>query len=590
VTAATLFRKSKFSPTDKGCQRIIKAKFFIRWPHSSVGGFVAAFITGLSFILIGCGKKTDSSPLLARVEKATISQRQYEQRFKNLTMLTPIDNAPMREALLQAMIDEQVLLIEADRRGLRETEEFKRRAEAIRLDAMLEAYRDSMVDTVTAREAEIKEAFALANEQAAARHLYAPTLAEANALHEKLQNGATFEELAPTVFKDYRLASSGGYLGYFKWDDMDPTFSATAQKLRKGEISKPVRTKYGYSIIKLEDRVRSPILTETQYGQQRKKLKWVTAHRKRARMIQQLDAKTLADLKIQFNEATLAQMWEKMQRAKADTALHVENGVDSAALSPTAEVATIGGQTWTVKDFQARALQTSARQRSRVQSVEDLKDFIVGLALRDEYLRRAKRAGFEKNPQVQQTIREHKNGFLVEKMKSLLTDSVRVPVDSLYAAYLSQPQNYVHPAMVRLREITVANRQQSEYIFREAKRGVEFAGLARRYSIRKWSAERGGEVGYVAKGDLGALAEQIFKLKAGEIGGPYQQGEYFMIVQVLDIKPSLQKTFEEAKAEIEENLLPTYRQRELEKQLEILRRPLQITVDQRVLQQVKSPL
>lgn len=550
----------------------------------------AALMVALPLILISCSQKTDANAVLAQVGSATISQRQYEWRFKKLAMLTPIDNAPFRDALLQAMIDEQVLLLEADRRGLRDGEDFKRRAEAIRIDAMLDTYRNSLVDTVTVQENEIKQAFLLANEQAAARHLYTPTLAQANVLYEKLQAGASFDELAPAVFKDYRLASNGGYLGYFKWEDMDPTFAAVAQKLKKGEISKPVRTKFGYSIIKLEDRVRAPILTETEYAQQRKKLKWVTEHRQRAQSIQKLDATTLAELKIQFNEATLAQMWGKMQAAQTDTTHEVENGVDLVALAPTAEVAKIGGQIWTLKDFQARAIQTSARQRSRVQSVDDLKDFIGGLALRDEYWRRAQRAGFEKNPKVKQTIRDYENSFLIEKMKSLLTDSVRVPVDSLHAAYFAQPQNYVHPATVRIREITVANRKQSEYILREAKRGADFAGLARRYSIRKWTAERGGEVGYVTKGDLGTLAEQIFKLKPGEIGGPYHQDEYFMLVQVLEANPAQQKTFAEAKPEIEEDLLPTYRQRELEKQLQALRQPLTITVDQQVLQQVKSPL
>lgn len=298
--------------------------------------------------------------MLAKIGEATISQRQYEWRLRNLLMLTPMDTAPMREALLQAMIDEQVLLIEANRRGWRETEDFKRRAESIRADAILEAYRDHLVDTVQARENEIKEAFFLAQEQVAARHLYTSTLAEANILYEKLQNGATFEELAPSIFKDYRLASNGGYLGYFKWDDMDPTFSAVAQKLRKGEISKPVRTKFGYSIIKLEDRMRPPILTETDFAKEKKKFRWVTEHRKRARAIQNLDAKTLAELRIQFNEAVLAQMWEKMHASRADTIRDLEDGVAWAGLAPTAEVAKIGGQTWTIQDFQERALPTSA--------------------------------------------------------------------------------------------------------------------------------------------------------------------------------------------------------------------------------------
>jgi len=542
----------------------------------------------LGFFLFSCGRKSETHAVLAKVGDATISQRQYEWRLRNLLMLTPLDTAPVREALLQAMIDEQVLLIEANRRGWRETEDFKRRAESIRLDAILEAYRDHLVDTVQANENEIKEMFFLAQEQVAARHLYAPTLAEANAYYEKLQSGATFEELAPSVFKDYRLASNGGYLGYFKWDDMEPTFSATAQKLRPGEISKPVRTKFGYSIIKLEDRTRPPIITETDFAKEKKKFRWVTEHRKRARTIQNLDAKTLAELQIQFNETALAQMWEKTQSSRAGTMRDSEDGV--AGLTPTAEVANINGQTWMIRDFQERARQTSVRQRNRVQSAEDLRDFISGLALREEYLRRAHKAGFHNDATVQQRIRMKEESFLIEKMKSLLTDSVAVPEDSLRQEYAALPENYVHPAMVRLREITVAHQEQIAHILREIERGKEFSELARRYSLRKWSAERGGDVGYVTKGDLGELAEKIFKLKPRAIGGPYQRDQYFSIVQVVDVKPALPKTFDEAKAEIAENLLPAYRQRELQKQLQKLRQPLTIAVEQKVLQQVKTLL
>ncbi|MDZ7290559.1 MAG: peptidylprolyl isomerase [candidate division KSB1 bacterium] len=545
---------------------------------------------GLAIVFMACSRKSDSNPAVARVANRLITQQAYEQRLKNLTMLTPVDNAQIRDALLQAMIDEQVLLLEADRRGLREQEDFKHRAESFRIDAVLEAYRESLVDTVTVQESEIKEAFALAHEKAAARHLYAPTLEEANALYEKLRAGATFEELAPQVFKDYRLASTGGYLGYLKWEDMDPTFAAEAQKLKKGEISKPVRTKYGYSIIKLEDRVRESFLTETEYGQQRKKLKWVTEHRKRARTIMKLDAETLAGLHIQFNQATLDQMWQQIQQARADSNQRIESDSDFAVLPPTAMVATVAGKAWTVKDFQERAVWTSARQRNKIQSIHDLKDFISGLALREEYLRRAKDAGFEKDPKVQQRIRDNENRFLIEKMKSLLTDTVRVPEDSLRQVYQEQPQYQIYPAMMKLREITVTSREQANLILRQLKAGVNFAELAKRYSVRKWTAERGGEVGYVMEGELGQWGKAIFKLKKGEFGGPYQQDAYFTIVQVLDIKPARQKTFVEAKPDIEEVLLPVFKQRALEKQLQALRQPLTIEVDQKVLEQVKSPL
>jgi len=543
------------------------------------------------FFLSSCNSNTDTSPVLARVGKAEITQDEYEKRLRDVTMLAPVDNAPIRQALLQTMIDEEVLLIEADRRGLREQEDFKQRSQAIRMDAALEAYREAIADTkAVAQEEEIKQAFVLANEQVAARHLYAPSLEEANTLYAKLQAGATFEELAPQVFKDYRLASNGGYLGYFKWDEMEPNFTAAAQDLKKGEISKPVRTKHGYSIIKLEDRVRPPILTETEYGVQRKKMKWITAHRKRAREIQKMDAKTFQSLNVQFQDAVITQMFEQIQRDRANSNQLLEEGVLFDALPETAVVAQIAGKNWTMNDFRARAAQTSARQRSRIQTKDDLKDFIGGLALRDEYLRRAKRAGFEKNANVLATIRHQENLFLLEKMTRLLTNSVRMPLDSLRYVYSERPQDYVFPEMARVREITVANQAQSRSMVRQLKNGADFSELAKRYSLRKWSAERGGEVGYVTKADLGQMGDGVFNLKPGEIGGPYQQGEYFSIFEVMERLPARQKTFDEAKAGIEEMLLPIYQQRALRKQLEALRQPLAVDVNQQVLQQVKSPL
>jgi len=563
--------------------RIASLALSILYPLSS--------ILGLAFCALSCTTQSDKGPVLARVGERVVTSAEYAQRLKDVLMLTPLDDARMRQAVLETMIDEQALLIEADRRGLRETDDFKHYAKSLAVDALLEAYREVIADRRTVvQESDVQAAFVLANEQAAARHLYTPTLEQATALYEKLQAGASFEELAPQVFKDYRLARNGGYLGYFKWDDMDPTFAAAAQSLKKGEISKPVRTKFGYSIIKLEDRVRAPLLTETQYGVQRKKLRWVVEHRKRAAEIQKLDAETRDRLNIEFDEAMLARLFQEIMKSRPDTTWRAEAANGQSMLDPQARIATVAGKKWTLQDFRERAVLTSPRQRNKVQRVEDLRDFIVGLALRDEYVRRAKRENLEKNPRVLRIIQTKQERFLLNKMQSLLTAPITVPIDSSRALYEARPQDYVHPARLRLREITVANREQAEYIVRRLRAGEDFALMARQYSMRKWTAERGGEVGEVTAGDLGRLGEEIFKLKAGEIGGPYEHENSFLIVQVIEHTPARDKTFDEARNEIEATLLPTFTQRAFEEQVRELRKPLTIEVNQSVFQEVKSPL
>ena len=89
--------------------------------------------------------------------------------------------------------------------------------------------------------------------KANASHILVKTQEEAKHIKEKLNQGKSFEDLA----KQYSLCPSkkkGGLLGWFSHGQMVKEFEKVTFKLKKGQISEPVKTQFGWHIIKLNDR------------------------------------------------------------------------------------------------------------------------------------------------------------------------------------------------------------------------------------------------------------------------------------------------------------------------------------------------
>ena len=85
-----------------------------------------------------------------------------------------------------------------------------------------------------------------------ASHILVKTEAEAQVVAFDVKHGKSFEEVA----KEKSLCPSGkkgGSLGWFGRGQMVREFEDAAFSMAKGEISKPVKTKFGYHIIRVDD-------------------------------------------------------------------------------------------------------------------------------------------------------------------------------------------------------------------------------------------------------------------------------------------------------------------------------------------------
>lgn len=99
---------------------------------------------------------------------------------------------------------------------------------------------------------ENKDSFAQAA-QVKASHILVDDEKTAKEIKEKLDKGEDFTTLAKKYSTDTATSESGGELGYFEEGTMTDEFDKKAFSMKKGEISDPVKTDYGYHIIKVED-------------------------------------------------------------------------------------------------------------------------------------------------------------------------------------------------------------------------------------------------------------------------------------------------------------------------------------------------
>ncbi|WP_461494928.1 peptidylprolyl isomerase [Pyruvatibacter sp.] len=162
------------------------------------------------------------------------------------------------EYLANLIVDRKALAAAARADGLEEDPEVKRQmayyAEKVLGDVYLNR---SLMDAVSDEEAkayydkQISEVEV--QEEVSARHILVETEEAALAVIERINGGEDFVELAKEVSTG-PSGKDGGDLGYFVKDRMVPEFSTAAFALDPGQVSAPVKSDFGWHVIKVEDR------------------------------------------------------------------------------------------------------------------------------------------------------------------------------------------------------------------------------------------------------------------------------------------------------------------------------------------------
>ena len=231
-------------------------------------GIVAAT---LALLLVSAAPSLaqDKDPVIAKVNGTEIRQSDLAVAEEEAGQIPPMAPDQKQDYLVQFLADMILVSKAADDKKLGDTAEFKRKLtfnrnkllmeallmsagkEALTDEAMRKVYDDAVKQMGEEKEVHARHILfrAVAGDEKAGKEAED----KVKAVIVRLNKGEDFAKVAGEVTEDPSGKANGGDLGYFSKEQMVPEFSDTAFGLEKGKMSGPVKTQFGWHVIKNEE-------------------------------------------------------------------------------------------------------------------------------------------------------------------------------------------------------------------------------------------------------------------------------------------------------------------------------------------------
>ena len=232
----------------------------LRAPGAAIRLAIGILAIGLLAIGASAGPVAAQDKVVATVNGKAITEA--DMRLAEAEIGSDLGNLPpdqRRRVLAEYLIENQLFAEAAEAEKLATGPAFDERMGYWRRRAARDAFfekgvKGSISDAETRKFYESQVAGLKTEEEVRARHILVEDEAKAKEIFELIGHGSDFAEQARKHSKDPGSKEDGGDLGYFGRGQMVPQFEETAFKMKKGEVSLPVKSQFGWHLIKLEDR------------------------------------------------------------------------------------------------------------------------------------------------------------------------------------------------------------------------------------------------------------------------------------------------------------------------------------------------
>lgn len=366
------------------------------------------------------------------------------------------------------------------------------------------------------------------------------TLADAqtriNEIYAKIKQGEAFEALAKEFSDDKNSAPSGGLLKAFSSGQLSvPEFEEAAFALQnKGDISEPIKTNFGWHIIKLENTKPIGAFKELQ---------------------PELEDKVKRDARSQLiEEALISKLKEKYGVTNINTDLNYFKSILNEdfykrtwqlpeGFKGAKPLIKIGDKQLTNADFGDFLLSQQKRIRGR-QSFEKIVDNAYNLFLNTN-LKEYQEENLEKeNEDFAHILGEYRDGLLLfDLMETTIWQAAKTDSVEVKAFYENNKTNYFWPVRVNAEVASSANKKVINKVAKLMKKNMPAEDI-------KKLVNTNGEINVIFTADTMAISHQAlpekFDIKQG-VSKVYKHNSGFIVANVSEVLPKKQKPYSEVK-------------------------------------------
>ena len=402
---------------------------------------------------------------------------------------------------------------------------------------------------------------------------------KAIAILDSIKQGVDFAKLAEDNSIDKFSAARGGDLGYFARGMMVRPFDEAVFNMKVGEVAGPIRTRFGYHIIKLTGIKPLPTFAE---AKARIRSYYLSSGYKSdlADFVEQLKQ----NFGFKDNDQTFA-----MLHSKVDTTKQFEETDFDSLLTPAElqePLFTFDNMPWSI-DTVISVAKTDAQLGPLLMTSSDIhsiaEDAAKQLVLTHYSMEKARTY-----PEFDSLIGQYENGILIYHLEQRkVWDRLQASDSVLKPYYFDHVDKYYWPKRVDLSEIHVATDTLADSIYTALQGGADFDSLAAKYSKPSGSEAKDGHWG-VFVDSTNALVIGAFSMKPGEIGRPTRYEDKYWVIKVNRFVDPEPKTFEEAKGEVSSDYQETESKKIQNDWMENLKKEFGVKIDEKVFRELAA--